>query len=345
MSSTAPHTTAAPKLPWLRFGRMRTNCIGIDIGIDRVRIATFGVPRGVASSEVSGFRWLAQSEFSLPVDPSLPPQPEWLDVIAKGLRNQLPRCIDGETSVAMVSLPLPWIHYQTMAIADQQATQDQCDAMFSQSIFQSKAFITQWPIATVKEQMAAAVAESAACRIAEAISGVGYRVNGVLPHGAALLNQAKALTSIAPQAALMLEFSGGVVAIRNEAGACGLCRNLPACSLPVGESLSRSEIEPWLQEIAQEFDATSRYWSRLSGIRNQEEPVMICGSVAQIDGIDTALASLLGRPVATWRYAGRTRPRTLASSPDPIRCDPSLAVSLSLACAAIASSKVPRRRK
>jgi hypothetical protein len=337
MFTTTTPTPARSAFSWLNVGRAKASGIGIDIGIDRVQISTF-VPDPTRAGK-SAYRWLTQAEFSLPIDPQQPPQPNWVDIVTSRLYDQLPRCIDGEQCMAVVALPIPWIHYQTAVATELQAAKAQCDAMFSHSIFHSQSHLTAWPIATGKEQvMATAIAETAACEIAEVISQVGYQVQAIMPHGAALLQSATALTSLRLAASLLLEFSGGLIAIRNEDNACGLCRHLPACTVALSDRPDVVEFESWLQQLAFEFDATSRYVSRLTGQRNDRDPVLICGSVASIPGVDVALATMLGRPVAKWRYAGRSRP----SRCEDDRRDASFAVSLSLASAAVESIQANR---
>jgi hypothetical protein len=253
--------------------------------------------------------------------------------------------VDADHNHAVISLPLPWIHYQTTSESEIAATQSGCDAMFAASIFQSTAHLSRWPVVAGKDQyLLAATAESAACRIAESIAGIGYHVQAILPHGVALLGAAPTLTSLTPSAVLLLELSGGLVALRNDDG-CGLCRNLPACSIPAGQQPFLEEIEPWLQEITSEFNATSRYAARLSGEVDRQSPILICGRAGHIQGMDAALATMLGRPVAVWRYAGRARPHCHASILDPNHSDANIAVSLSLACCGLQSLTTAGRRE
>ncbi len=332
-------------IPWLRrFVRDKTRYVGVDVGVDHVRVATFGTKHdSQGGADRAAFSWLSQSEFPLPVDPQLPPQPDWVDLVVDCLRDRLPRCVDGELSAAVVALPIPWIHYQTTVEADISTSQSQCDAMFATSIFRSNAHLTKWRVTADKEQyVVAATAESAACRIAEVISEVGYRVQNILPHGIALLQAASPLTSMTPSAVCLLELSGSLVAMQNEYG-CGLCRNLPACDLATGERIYLEQIEPWLQEIATEVNATCRYAARLSGGLDAQSPVLICGRAAQIQGVDAAIATMLGRPVATWRYVGRSRPRHHQLGLDAQSVDSSSAVSLSLAYCAIQVTEPAQR--
>lgn len=338
-------TTQSPTshgFSWLsRWTRDKTRYVGIDVGIDHVKIATFGSDSDTAPSADGkpAIGWLSRSEFALPVDPHAPPQPDWVDVVAECLSDRLPRCVDGDRNVAVAALPIPWVHYQTTPESEIASAQSQCDSMFTGSIFQSSAHLSKWPVVEGKEYVIAATAESAACRIAESINGVGFHVDAILPHGVALLQAAPALTSLKPSAVLLLEPSGGMVALRNE-NSCGLCRNLPACDGPISEQPYLDELQPWLQEIAMEVNATSRYVARMSGTVDRESTVLICGRAAELNGVDSAMASMLGRPVAVWKYAGRTRPRRISSS---VESDSSMAVSLSLACCGIQSSSATGR--
>jgi len=348
MLAPATQSSGTQRSRWQRpLTRNHTRYVGIDIGIDRVNVATFGArhDRTPTSTGNPALRWLSQSEFQLPVDPQAAPQPDWVDRVVECLSERLPRCVDGDRNIAVVALPTPWIHYQTTPKTEIQASQSQCDSMFATSIFQSDAHLSKWPVVTGTDQyVIAATAESAACRIAEAIASVGYHVQRILPHGVALLHAAPMLTSMTPSAVLLLELSGGLIALSNENG-CGLCRNLLACGTPTGEQHYLDEIEPWLQDIATEVSATSRYVARLNGPIDTQSPILICGRAAHINGVDEAMASMLGRPVATWRYAGRSRPRRQASILDSQRSDSGMAVSLSLACCGIEGSAAARRRQ
>ncbi len=322
---------------WLqRLSPSSTNYVGIDIGVDYVKVATLGEKRdSVRSSRSSEIGWLSRAEFPLPIDPSVPPSPEWVDIVADVLEQRLPRCVDDEFNFAVLSLPATWIHYQTTPKAELGATKSQCDEMFGASIFQSDAHLSAWPAVGGKDHLVvAATADSAARQIADAVANTGYDVQGILPHGVALLMAAPALTSLTPWAVLLLERTGGMVAMRNELG-CGMCRNLPACPIASDEPLFLDEIEPWLANIASEVEATQRYTSRLSGEQDKDSPILVCGRTAQMAGVDVALATVLGRPVATWRYGGRHRPSQSAPLLDPQHSDASMAVAISLACCSL----------
>ncbi len=329
-----------PTAVWPRqWMQATTRFVGIDIGVDRVQVASFGSldsrSTGVENPNAS-LSWLSRTEFELPIDPSRPPTPSLVDSICETLSECLPRCVDGERQVAALALPLPWIHYETVPSSELADSQAMCDSMFEASVFQSPAHLSHWPVCDGKQQqVVAAAAEFAACRVAEATASVGYRVQSILPHGVALIHAARELTSVAPHSVVLLERFGGLVCVNN-ANRCGLCRALPACGQTDRSHEYIDQLEPWLEEIASEVTATSRYVARLAGRSNSHDPVLIAGSVAQIPGVDELLATLLGRPVATWRYASRIRP-VGANDPDNdfTRLDPSRAVAISLAqCAA-----------
>ena len=319
---------------WRRFRSGKATYVGIDIGVDSVDLSVFG--RDAAHNGSLG--WQSQTGFTLPVDPTSPPKPNWVDVVVDALDESLPRCVDAGEIVTYVSLPAPWIHYQTTTEAELALSKQQCDAMFSGSKFACPSHISSWPIVVGKEhRMVAATADSAACRVTEVIMDLGYQVQCILPQGVALLGAARELTTLSPSAMLLLEYSGALIAMPSEAG-CGLCRNIRGFDKPMSHTPSLAEIEPWLEEIAEELLASSRYVSRLGGRLDDRSPVMVCGSIATIQGVDSALASMLNRPVATWRYAGRQRPERQHSVGTNMRGDAAHAVSLSLACGAIESS-------
>lgn len=348
LASDTRQSSVALRIPLLsRLSSGTTRYVGIDVGIDRVNVSVLGSGQEPDRSPggKTSFGWLSHCEFRLPVDPNAPIRPDWVELVADFLADRLPRCIEGDRNCAVISLPTPWIHYQTSPQAELAASQSQCDTMFSTSIFQSSAHIARWPVVSGKSQyMIAAISEAAACRVADAVTSVGYRVRNILPHGVALVHAAPALTSMAPSAVLMLETSGGLIAACDDRG-CGLCRTLPPCRAQCDDPDFLDELEPWLQLIASEVAATSRYVRRLNGDAGSKSPLLICGRAAAMGGVDEALASRLGRPVAAWRYAGRMRPRQLNSGPDPQRDDATKAVSLSLALCGMKAPNAARRAR
>lgn len=324
--------------------------VGIDIGIDRVQVATLGYLRNAEGKRQSSMLgWLSQSQFPVAIDPHAPPPEDWVETVLAALREKLPRCTDGANNVAVVSLPIPWIHYQTTTGIEFQRSRKQCDALFASSLFHSSAQVASWPLVPGADQLnLAATSASAAYRVAETIADVGYRVAGIFPPGLALVHAAPALAMIRPSAVLLLEFSGSVIAMANQRS-CGMTRNLPACDIALKDTdqLYLDTVEPWLHELLEQVTATRRYVARLhrgsDDPLDENAPLLICGRAAQIEGIDSALASILGSPVASWHYAGKTRPGrhacqvpfspTSLNEPgnvgDSTDCD--LAVSLSLA--------------
>ncbi len=322
--------------PWAR--RCAERFIGIDIGVDRVHIACMTAQD---AQDPSRFQWDSRCEFALPVDPTRPPTPNLVDTICQTLVDKLPRCVDGEVNATALSLPLSWIHYEISGDGDRQTSQANCDAMFRASVFQSDAHVCSWPVWPQKpQQVIAATSENAACQIAEILCRSGYRIKHILPHGAALICSAKALTGISPSAVAVLETYGGVVAAATQRDGsedvpedhCGLCRPLPAFTLPSDGLAGIDQFEPWLETIADEINATLRYSGRASNTSVQAKPVLICGTVAETEGVDAVLATQLGRPVAVWRYASRKRPiGALDPQEMPSYHDPSRAIAVSLA--------------
>ncbi|MGI9473857.1 MAG: hypothetical protein ACR2NZ_20105 [Rubripirellula sp.] len=329
--SSQPQQTLKPTWACRLVGG-RVSHIGIDIGIDRVKVATLGSPRGRSEP---GLQWVAQSEFPLPVDPQKPSPENWLELVVEQLQKRLPRCVFGNQNFAWISIPLPWIHYQTTTRADLESSRSQCDAMFEASLFQSRSHIVHWPIASDTDSLVvAATAHDASLRVAEAIGKIGYDVQGVVPHGVALINAASTLTSLTPTAVLLLEQTGGLITLRNH-NSIGLCRSLPALRHSEDGFPTRDVLDPWLREVSSEVNATIRYAARQGDQIDTDSPILLCGEVAHRKGIDNDLATLIGRPVATWRYAGRNRPANQTSIFDPNASDSSMAVSLSLACSGL----------
>lgn len=316
---------------WLR---QKPRFVGIDVGVQQVRTVGLGTRRGDRR-----LGWVAASEFSLPIDPSSPPPPDWVEVVASALSDQLPRCIDGESNLAMIALPLPWIHYETVAAEQIQASEQQCDAMFAASLFQSPAHVCHWPLTPDCEQhVLVATADAAAVRVAEAVAEIGYNVAGILPHGVALAHAAKPLTSVDAVCGVLLEPSGGLVAMFDR-DMCGLCRSLPPGEDVVtqfGPDVDVADLQPWLEDVAEEINATCRYSYRLSGTGHAGGAVLIGGAVAAVPEVDVVLAKCLDRPVAKWTYTGARRPASEQWRDDDSLAehDPCRAVPLSLAYAA-----------
>ncbi|MEM8666841.1 MAG: hypothetical protein AAGG48_04960 [Planctomycetota bacterium] len=320
--------------------RKHVNYLGIDIGVDRCKIATFShahVGEDPVSSQTP-IAWTANWEFGIPVDPSVAPPSNWIDLLVNQLSERLPRCVDGDRNLCNISLPLPWVHYQISSRSDLDLARRQCNEMFENSLLKSAAFLRHWQAGSESDSLVvAATAEQAATRIAQVVADTGYEVKSLLPHGVALIHSANALTQLQPSAIVLLESTGSMVSVV-ERTACGLTRLLPPCPVPTDRLPSIVELEPWLHEIANETEASFRYASRLRGQLNAEAPVLICGSLAEIHGVDRALANCMTRPIATWRYVGRQRPQTCSDAlVIDQNSDAASAVALSLAYAAIDS--------
>ena len=341
-------------VPWLRPARSQrlSRYVGIDIGVDHVNMVALGAEHcdwRRSSQRTQAVRWLGRNRFSLPINPLVAPPKDWVVRVVKTLIDRLPRSVDGERNIAAVSLPIPWLHYQVLPSSEVAAGHRQCDAMFGSSLFQSKSHVAYWPLhahptAADEPLVIAAIAESAAYDLAEAIGTVGYRVATILPHGVVLAAAAEAMTGIDPGCCVVLNRNGGLIAMKNQRRGCGLCRMLPA--IP-NEVLAQSEtlgltletIRPWLNTIATEITATQRFVLR-GQLADADKPILICGDIAAIPDLDALLATLTDTPVARWCYAGKVRPsqqqslQQQANHPLPL-ADAEYAVALSLAYAAM----------
>ncbi len=333
-NATKPSLLSTLKLP-RPLNQDATRFVGIDIGSDRVHVASIGYTKRRRRNHATGEpfpQWMSSSTFALPIDPSEPPTVELVDLICATIAERLPRCVDGERNVVTLALPLPWVHYETTPLANLAESQTNCDSMFGASVFRSPASLSHWPVCDdQKQHVVAATADLAACRIASAVASVGYLVHSILPHAVALIHTARELTAVDPHSVLLLEPFGGLIATKS-GGRCGMCRTLPAFEHRDGTRDGVDELEPYLEVIASEVTATSRYVSRLGSTSDPQAPVLICGSMAKIKGVDEALATMIRRPVATWRYVNRVRPDlSHSSSEDVAQFDADCAVALALA--------------
>ena len=310
-----------------------TRFVGIDIGVRVVTVASLGATHGERRQKASGgpLKWQSLATIPLPYDPSGDPSPDWIDATIQTLKNQLPRTIDNDRSLAAISLPSTWVHYQVVPGRSLPSCQSQTDQLFQTSVFNSNAHQTHWPVVgwqhgtpNVDDQyVVASTAQNAAMKIADAVAKVGYEVQCILPQGAALLHAAKDLTAMKPQAAALLDVYGGMVAVnhhavleesgRNLANSCGLCRSLPPVDPETAALISKGEVVlsdvlPWLADIANEINATLNYSNRANMCGDSKAPILICGELASIEGLDVELATRANRPVARWQYAGLSRP-------------------------------------
>ena len=327
------------------FSKTPTRFVGIDIGSRCVNVAA------VSRDRNGSIRWRTHHRFELGINPLEQPSPMWIDTTIQKLVDQLPRCVDGEHNLVSLALPVSWVHYQVVLGTDLESSQSQCDAMFRGSIFQSAAHSSNWPVVGLQHGMpnqddqyvVAAVAEDAAFRVANAIEEQGYHVGSIVPHGVALLDAATALTSVTPQAVALLNREGGMVAINHSTG-CGLCRTLPNIPTNVLRQSTQhpivlDDIRPWLSDISVEITATIRYSNQANMQDRREEPLLICGDLAKISGLDVVLAKLTGLPVATWKYIHPSRPNrrfgysheAIQNNAELFECDVEGALALSLA--------------
>ncbi len=342
----------APALTfWRRSERLSANgtaFIGIDIGEHSVRVATLRSSDRPASEHA----WVNRHQFELPTGREQDMTPQWLQGVLTAIHQRLPRCIEGETNVAAIALPIAWTHYQTVVGNDIPLTRHRCSEMFRQSVFQSAAHLCHWPVVGVHhghpcgddQYVIAATAEQIACQVTDIASASGYNVQSILPHGVALAHAAESLTGIDAQAVLWLSHASVLIAVRHQTGV-GLTRTLPSLPEKILEldqpdrPLDAHALRPYLTEIATEFKATARYAARADMRGSCRKPLLIAGPLAEIGGVDEIIATLTETPVAVWSYCGPDRPTTLAKHLDRDvefvrRLDSSYAGALSLAWAA-----------
>ncbi|MEO1525941.1 MAG: hypothetical protein AAFX06_10915, partial [Planctomycetota bacterium] len=278
--------------------------------------------------------------------------PHRLKALPKTIADTLPRCIDGESNTTAIALPIDWTHYQIVAGNELHSSKRRCDEMFAASAFQSVAHLCHWPVVGVHhgrpsledQYVIAAVSKTLVCEVANAVSQAGYYVASVLPNGVALAHAAPTLTGITPQLVVWLGRESAVVAVRHRSGV-GLVRVLPSVPQSILDAecddrpLDRFALRPYLADIANELSATIRYAARVDMNRPSEQPILLCGPLAEIPGIEETLAGIADASVAVWKYSGANRPT--ATSRDnalPLetrqRVDARYATALSLAFAA-----------
>ncbi|QDT10008.1 hypothetical protein [Planctomycetes bacterium K23_9] len=374
MSSANSSSAITKRLDRLRsaLSQAPASFVGIDIGVRQITVTSIGTGNEKArrkSDRKSALKWQSIVRIPLPVDPISTPSRQWIQQTIDTLVQKLPRTVDGQRIVTSLSLPTTWMHYQVTTANNLENCQSQCDELFQNSIFNSNAHLAHWPMKLADAetepttpvdnqpptqdalQVVASTSNSAAIKIAQTINSLGYQVHSLLPHGAALVHSAHALTSIAPQSVAMLNFDGGLVAMNRQAddrsAECGLCRSLPALPHETLQQLQDSEpsnglslndIYPWLSDIAAEIVATTQYSQRGSTTVNHPEILLVCGDIATISGVDSALAKLTNLPVAVWRYCGRSRPYQ-GTKTHAIGSDGTCAMSLSLAHQAAMSTQ------
>ena len=309
------------------FGKAPKSFVGIDIGVREANVVSLAVES--QRHRPKRLHWRSLHSIPLEFDSSATMSPAWIESVMDSLASGLPRCVDGENNPAVISFPVPWVHYQVSVGKDLEEASRQCDEMFRASIFQSQAQIGYWPVVGTQHGMpneddqyvVAAIASRTACQIAESIANIGYNVQSILPHGVALVQSAKPLTSLDAQCVVMLGRDGGVIAVNHSTG-CGLCRTLPALPAQVldqaaDRKLDMHDVRPWLSDVAAEINATLRYSQRANMGQRQALPVLICGDICGIEGLDNVVAQLTGLPVALWRYKSAARPNRRSCQPTP----------------------------
>lgn len=342
----------APAMTFWRRSRQLTQhgtaYIGIDIGEQNVRVATLRSSNRSSNEHA----WVNRHQFALPTGRDQEMTPQWLRGVLTAIKQRLPRCIEGETNVAAIALPIAWTHYQTVVGNDIPQIRQRCSEMFGQSVFQSAAHLCHWPVVGVHhghpcgddQYVIAATAERTACQVTDIASANGYHVQSILPHGVALAHAAESLTGIDAQAVLWLSHASVLIAVRHQTGV-GLTRTLPSLPEQILASdqpdrpLDAHALRPYLSDIATEFRATARYAARADMGGVSSKPILIAGPLAEISGVDEIIATLTETPVATWSYCGAQRPTPLAKHLDRDvefvrRLDSSYAGALSLAWAA-----------
>ena len=331
------------------FSKTATSFIGIDIGVQEVRVATVR-PIDLAANVVA---WIGRHRFPLPTRLDQEMTPPSLQSVVSSIPDRLPRCIDGETNIAAISLPIAWTHYQTVVGNEIAETRRRCSKMFADSVFQSPAHVSHWPVVGVHhglpcgddQYVVAATAERTSCQIADLVSSTGYVVQSILPHGVVLAHAAKELTGVDAQCVLWLSHASALITVRHQSGV-GLSRTLPSVPpriLELDQSdqpLDAHALRPYLTEIATEFKATARYAARADMSRESNKPILIAGPLAELQGVAEIIATLTETPVAVWSFLGKNRPPTLSAykgdPPESIRrLDARYAGALSLAFAAI----------
>jgi hypothetical protein len=322
--------------------------VGVDIGSGEVRVAVMRAtdPRG------NLVHWAGYHRFPIDIQPPDRIRPEQLHAVIDAIGDRMPRCIEGERNLAAVALPLRWTRYQTIEGQQVAATEAENDQRFQSSAFQSPAQVCHWPVVGIHhgvpcpedQYVTCAVPRRIARDIADRISGLGYAVETMLPHGVALAQAAEPLTGVRPQSVIWLGHHASLIAVLHRSGV-GLVRMLPPPmqSIPDWETnwrhLDAFSVRPHLSRIATEVESTLRYAARadMSPIGNQ--PLLLAGTLAELPGVVEFLANRLQLPIAPWAYLGRNRPTPPASlqdaAPETIRRhDARYATALSLAWAA-----------
>tara|TARA_R110002049_G_scaffold27321_3_gene94418 strand:+ start:56836 stop:58044 length:1209 start_codon:yes stop_codon:yes gene_type:complete len=344
-TTDTPIAATPSRFRWMRdaFTTPSTRFVGIDFSIPTVRIATLdqAKPQQRHSDGLGPLHCTSCCRIELPFNPLENTTPELIDRMVDRLGESLPRCVDGEENVAVLSMPSPWIHYETIPVAPASDAAAQlpveirqrCDQMFRASAFRSSAHLSHWPVASgAPLHVLAATATDTACKIAEHVSDIGYHVQSILPHGVALGLAAGPLTSLQPRCLVLLQRLSGLVCV-TQSGRCGLSRVLPNCPRQVFYAEDVDSLHPWIEQVAKEIQATLKFAARNQSDVDPDAVVMLCGDLAHIEGIDVAFANFLQRPVAKWMFTGEATRGCFIQSDSNVD-DPRNAVAFSLAFAA-----------
>ncbi len=339
---------------WL--GRSSTRCIGIDLDIDIIRVSSLG--RSSSHTKHRGkYVWNTYNQIQLPSlvadGPSVGSEksaanneidsPQRLGEWISNVIELLPRSVDSFRNAVSISLPPSWTHYGMVRQSELAAANENCDAMFRGSIFRSDAHTRSWDAGKQTDHvMMASVAKQPTLDLARRIRSLGYEICGIFAQGMALGGAAHSLTTLNPRCVAVLGKDGGTISMLGcdpDAGKpTGLCRQLrglpPASRSSFSQLMSLEDLQPWLDQTAQDIGATLDYANRLNQVWEDHavdaRPVMIAGDLAPIPGLDVAIASRIQKPVAVWRFASDERPLS-TTVPTPASVDATAAVSLSLA--------------
>lgn len=328
----------------------KKSCIGIDIGSREVRVACLEF----ASGQEPPTRWRSSHRFPIP-DGEL--SPERLESLPSFIASALPRCVDGEFNTTAISLPIDWTHYQIVAGNELGLSARRCDEMFAASAFQSFSHQCHWPVVGVHhgrpsredQYVIAAISKRLVCEIATEVAQVGYQVASAIPNGVVLAHAAPTLTGILPQLVVWLGRESALVAVRHQSGV-GLVRVLPSVPQSILDAecrdrpLDRFALRPYLADVANELSATIRYAARVDMNQPSDRPILVCGPLAEIAGIEETIAKVAAMPVAIWKYQPPIRPTpTSRAAKMPLetqqRADARFATALSLCFAANRCSK------
>lgn len=331
--------------------------LGIDIGQGEARVATLEP----IDTHAGVLRWSGMQRFDLPLpaNDSFPQLTEdHVRAVQQTLSERLPRSIEGERVLAAFSLPASWSHYQTVSGHELAATRVHCDQRFGQSGFRSNAQLSHWPVLGVHhgqpcsddQYMTCAAPKHQVCQIADQVASLGYHVQTVLPRSVALVHAAQTLTGVDPQSVLWIGPRDAMIAIKHRTG-IGLVRKLPAVPQRILDKhspdcpLDEYTLRPYLSRIAEECLSTAHYASRIDQEHFTTKPILLAGPLAEIPGVDEAIANHAQTPIALWTILGRNRPAAVSSLHDePVetirRYDARYATALSLAL--IASRTSPR---